>query len=104
MFQGQLSICLPDSPDPLQQGLFPTLSGARTETGGLFNSHLLEQCWVYGNVGRLAVVQFESLHGGCTPDARVLKSALSTPALETSAGRSSGVECYELKRAVSKHW
>lgn len=59
------------------------------------------------NAGRLAVVQFESFNGSCTPEAKVLKPALSPPALETSAGRSSGAESHELKltltHPVSKH-
>lgn len=75
----------------------------------LLFSHLLKQ---HGNegadkAGRLAVVPFESFNGSYTPEAKVLQPALCPPALETSTGRSSGLERYELRLAlthsVSKH-
>ena len=69
----------------------------------LLFSHLLKQ---HGNegadkAGRLAVVPFESFNGSYTPEAKVLKPALCPPALETGAGRSSGVERHELRLALT---
>lgn len=52
------------------------------------------------NASRLAVVQFESLNGRYTPEAKVLKISPLSTALRASLGQSSGAEGHGLKLAL----